>query len=87
MTAASRKQIGMIHGLLGKFDVIERDDKLRAIAAVTYRPIQSTNDLTASEASVVINTLQGIQHNADNPARALAGLVKQHAERQDEVTV
>lgn len=69
MTAATRAQIGKLHAVLGELGVTERSAKLRAVAAVIYREIDTTNDLTRDEAHVCIDTLQAMVGRPDELAR------------------
>lgn len=80
MTAPiSRKQLAYLHVLLSRLHVTDRDRKLTIVTAIVYRPITSTNDLTADEAKVTIDMLDTISQCPD-PAAELELLIT-HAER------
>lgn len=73
MGAATRKQIGRVHACLGALGVTDREQKLRILSAVVYRPITTSNELTFDEAHVVIDTLENAA-GKDDPAAWLAEL-------------
>ena len=55
---ASEKQVKMIGALMGKLHIKDRDLALQYVADVIGHEVASRNDLTAREASAVIDALQ-----------------------------
>lgn len=55
---ASEKQVKMMGALMGKLAMNDRDTALAFVADVIGHPVASRNDLTAKEASAVIDALQ-----------------------------
>ncbi len=55
---ASAAQVRMIGALMGQLGLTERDDALKYVADVIGRTVTSRNELTAREASQVIDALQ-----------------------------
>ena len=44
-----------------EMDLADRDDRLKATTGIIGRPIESWNDLTRTEASTVIDTLEKLK--------------------------
>lgn len=59
----SGRQLQRIHIALGDLGVTDRDAKLRALSAVLYRPLTSSKDITAGEATVVLATLRDLDRD------------------------
>lgn len=69
----TRPQSRMLHTLFGELGVAERDERLRITGVVIDRPVETSNDLTAAEATTLIETLVEIRALPE-PHTALATL-------------
>jgi hypothetical protein len=72
---ASRRQVGRVHASLSALHVTDRDEKLRILSAVVYRPLTTSNDLTLNEAHVCIDVLDAVARRED-AAEHLAQMVR-----------
>lgn len=61
----SRAQVKMLHALCGDLDLTDRDQRLQACATIVGRGIKSTNDLSADEATGLIDTLSRLRTSTD----------------------
>lgn len=68
-------QSKMLHALYGDIGWTDRNDKLRAASLIVGRPLESSNDLTKTEASRLIDELNSIV-TADDPSDALTGVLE-----------
>lgn len=66
---ATRAQLNKLHAQLNEFGVTERQDKLRRVSLLAKRELTSSSDLTAAEASGVIDLLERLS-NDEEPQRA-----------------
>lgn len=81
MMPTSRAQVGKIIATLHDLGIRDRDERLRVLSALTYRKVPTTNDLSRSEASAVIEILLTAKER-DDPAGYLRGLVETGEQRQ-----
>lgn len=72
---ATRAQLTKLHALFGDVGWTDRDDRLRAAAAIVARPLGSSSDLTKAEAHLLIDTLEQVAARPD-PATALTDLLE-----------
>jgi len=56
----TRSQLTKLHVVFSKLDYHDRDDRLRAAAAIVGRPLNSSTELTREEAIALIDTLEAI---------------------------
>ena len=71
-------QMAKMHALFNKVGWPDREDRLRAVAAIIGRQVGSSKELTRAEASVVIDTLELVAAGPD-PQGRLVDLVAEFA--------
>jgi hypothetical protein len=76
---ASAEQLGMLRAKFTELDVEDRDRRLAVVCKILDRPVESSTDLTAVEAGVVIDTLSHLAANEDGPL-LLADLMREDGE-------
>jgi hypothetical protein len=69
--AITDKQLKILHTLLGKNDLGDRDAGLAYIGGVIGREIGSSKDLTKAEASVCIERLRTLEADSKEPTQAV----------------
>lgn len=79
---ARQPQLQKLHVLFGKANWKDRAECLRAMSAITGRPLSSSTELTIAEASKVIDALQKVLKTQD-PEVELERLVVQAEERSE----
>jgi len=73
----------MIHAVLGSASVRVSEEVHRVLAHVTGRPIASAKDLTRTEASRVIEWLNGAEHSQVHRVAVAVATATPNSEEQD----